>query len=417
MLDDFVHDEDGWENLTKVTLTSFAKVLRLKGYSTLNKTELIHLLIQYVASNLELIDEKKIFVCNQLSECKRKCICSHLNLINEITATLNKQQKTTILIPKKEVREPQSESALSDSDAQLIFFAIVADETNWLKLTRPDLENLHQSFFGTPSTANKSIIVEKLMGRVNDIINRFPDRIEKCNKYVSRLSDAPTVFLINLPSILLPRRSNRISEEHFAFDMNNLRDELIITNLIHKRDNVRGFRKNIDLYSQLSVDKLQSPEVDHVVERQFAAYAMLTSNVDRHEVVKEGFIAPIRQVINDVTNLNITAKAINISKGTAFTQFLKEEKYSGTPRELHVIMLSDNTGRERAVARVAHNVMKAFHETGPIVKDAIYECRRQDNFVNASIHYEQIVDRLGELLQKTGVDSYFSDRILSRHDF
>lgn len=84
------------------------------------------------------------------------------------------------------------------------------------------------------------------------------------------------------------------------------------------------------------------------------------------------FFDPIRCVVNDLHNLNVTEGAINMKKGRAFQVFL--QRY-GTASQLALgpCLLNDLQGRERMVLRTAKAIAVAIGDASPHVVEGLRE--------------------------------------------
>jgi hypothetical protein len=82
------------------------------------------------------------------------------------------------------------------------------------------------------------------------------------------------------------------------------------------------------------------------------------------------FFDPIRGIVNDLHNLNVTEGAINMKKGRAFQVFL--QRY-GTASQLALgpCLLNDLQGRERMVLRTAKAIAVAVGDAAPHVIEGL----------------------------------------------
>jgi hypothetical protein len=219
----------------------------------------------------------------------------------------------------------------------------------------------------------------------------------------------PRDFLLHLPALLLPLPSSRLlhCDVVEAQDMSALRDMLICPSLARSKPALQRYLHDQDMYTQTKITALDKPEIDHILERQFVSYGLLSSGIAPSSSQRQAFLTPIKDAVNAFANLNITSAAINSSKGSAFTSFIKEDRYTARPRPLHVILNSDNTGRERAVAQHASNVLRAVQQAFPTVSEEIAALRRYDGHVTGH-RYVQLGERLQDLYDRTGGEEFIA---------
>jgi hypothetical protein len=128
------------------------------------------------------------------------------------------------------------------------------------------------------------------------------------------------------------------------------------------------------------------------------------------------FFDPIRGVVNDLHNLNVTEGAINMKKGRAFQIFL--QRY-GTASQLALgpCLLNDLQGRERMVLRTAKAITVAIGDAAPHVVEGLREtsavfapavCQPAPTPTAASLshasRYRDIADRLDDIVAAMDVE-------------
>lgn len=355
---------------------------------------------------------------------------------------LDQQRPQKLTQTKQTPSKPQRTP--SDDSLQISFRRLILNPVAWARLRRVDLVEVRGAFTGSVSSvSSKAALVQDIVDRCIILLETYPQRIIRAVEPMRRMHDLYALetidedkyhtILIQVPQILLDAGAQRGSpskgkpsdphpkasisgtqnattwNEDFASDMTILRDHLNINNLSSRRHEVISYRHGLDLYSLQPAHTFDRPEVDHIVERQFVSYAMISAGIVRSHCMTSGFALPIREVVNHVHNLNVTHATINNSKGKAFTTFLREEQHSGSPRPLPVILLSDTQGKERAVARYTDNVVRVFGETVPQIVSEVFQCRRGDRFVSATADYEAVAAQIEALYLHTGVAEYLDD--------
>jgi hypothetical protein len=196
-------------------------------------------------------------------------------------------------------------------------------------------------------------------------------------------------------------------------EISDLADWLNVSNLSSKRKDVFTFRNGIDGYSLLPIEDLSLQEVDHIIERQFLAFSILSTKElpSSWKTASSSSTSSIKETVNASLNLTLTTSSINSSKGQIWKQFLKEEYQTQYPRDLLTILFSEtNQKNERIISKYAHQLMVLSRETFPLVLNSIEEGYRDsdgnNNFIPNQRNYEKLSERMVELWEKTGVEDY-----------
>lgn len=187
-------------------------------------------------------------------------------------------------------------------------------------------------------------------------------------------------------------------------------------NLSSKKPSVHSYRKGTDLYTQQVVDDIVDQEIDHILERQFLAFSVISGcsslrlppiSPTSSTASSSSFYDPIKEVINDLTNLNITTGSVNSSKGQVWKEFIKEERQTSYPRDVITIMMSEtNLRTERIVSQYLDNIIKTTKQTFPIMIDQLHQLPPPTNLISNQKFYDLLIERLQELWQKTGFEDY-----------
>jgi hypothetical protein len=196
-------------------------------------------------------------------------------------------------------------------------------------------------------------------------------------------------------------------------EISDLADWLNLSNLSSKRNDVFTYRHGLDGYSLLPIEDLSLQEVDHIIERQFLAFSILSTKElpSSWKAASSSSTSSIKETVNDSLNLTLTTSSINSSKGQIWKQFLKEEYQTQYPRDLLTILFSEtNQKNERIISKYAHQFMLLSRETFPLVLHSIEEGYRSsdgnNNFIPNQRNYEKLSERMVELWEKTGVEDY-----------
>eukprot|EP00981_Chlorochromonas_danica_P014233 scaffold7567_cov167-Ochromonas_danica.AAC.13 len=288
---------------------------------------------------------------------------------------------------------------------------VISDKASWKTLTVPEIQAIHKKLSAYKCRKVKEDLIDSTIDRCKYILqqNERQDKSSSLRQSYDLLKkDEITVkeFYQTLPSVLIPSQSVLISED-FSLVNEEFRQKISIADISRRRKVVTEYRQGVDLYSLSMIENIEDPHVDHIIERQLMAYCMATSDLGLLPSQQEGLCSPIRTVMNEVQNLNVTAAQLNIDKGNSFCQFIREDKQTGLPRPIHVLFFATTHGRERQIAQYTQNVVSTLQDTFTIVENELSELRREDNYVTGR-QFQQIADRLAVLRGKTGIDSFDS---------
>jgi hypothetical protein len=198
-------------------------------------------------------------------------------------------------------------------------------------------------------------------------------------------------------------------------DDSELTSFLTLQHLSQKRTScVIEYRQGLDLYSQQPIIDIPDKEIDHIIEKQFISYSILSSSASSFSVNSAVYF-PIKDLVNSLENLNLTSSAINSSKGQLWKEFIREEKLSFYPRDLITIGFSETTCRnERIISKYLSNLVTVSKETFPKILAEIQQLQPADNHIPHVGLYTKITDRLEELWLKTGIEEYEKDGVSTR---
>jgi hypothetical protein len=194
-------------------------------------------------------------------------------------------------------------------------------------------------------------------------------------------------------SIKLPQfqKSNILTSDNDSDNENDLISEttrklrIPVTN---KREQVLKYRNGRDLYTNKTISEIENPHVDHIVENQIISHALHNALLNPSLVVK--FIDPMKKVINQNDNYNVTSCRINVSKGNCVRLFFSDGINRGFP--LAAVVL--NHACEAYIGKICE-VMVSSHE---ILDPEIRACRHDNGRVNGNSDFEKIAEHLADIL-------------------
>lgn len=342
---------------------------------------------------------------------------------------------------------------------QFIFLIENKDKIQQI-LKRDELYSLCKAFScGSISSKRKEeltiILIERIIYDILPNYIHFQRLSEYLRRYATRTDEVMPGFYLSLPRLLLsndpitppittnhhhiPTKSFHVQEprkaqEEIKESGDNYRgkekeeeDEndqysllshyLNHHNLSSKKPSVHSYRNGKDLYTQQTVDDIVDQEVDHILERQFLAFGVISgcsslrlpliTSTSSSASSSSSFYDPIKEVINDLTNLNITTGSVNSSKGQVWKEFIKEERQTTYPRDVITIMMSEtNLRTERIVSQYLDNIIKTTKQTFPIMIDQLHQLPPPTNLISNQKFYDLLIERLQELWQKTGFEDY-----------
>eukprot|EP01031_Cornospumella_fuschlensis_P027141 gene27141-32786_t len=285
---------------------------------------------------------------------------------------------------------------------------IISRKSNWSELRVIDIKEILKALTGSSSgNMKKDLLIDKTMERCLELLaGCSPSDLHNAFSALIPDRDCCVSFILqNLPNILVLKSSNCEIDSLDSTLYTSLRNKLLINDLSSRKHSVLEYRGGKDIYSELSLEDLVSPHVDHVVERQLVAYTLLTAGLGTQASSNEAILRPIKAVVNDNKNLNVTSGEINVTKGSAVTQWIREDRASNRPRDLHVMLFNNSKGRERKVAQYTGNVVAALDSCFELLGEDIRGLRRLDGHVTGG-QFEQVASRLAELHDKTGVSRF-----------
>jgi hypothetical protein len=311
-----------------------------------------------------------------------------------------------------DIKSRRQELLNCQTDSQKIISTLlrfVSDKVEWRKLKLVEIQDIHKSISGTRCNKVKELLIDDTIARCNSILNSgglsHINTSYGDNSYTNLVS---ADLLRSLPKLLLHPRA-----ECDCADGKKLNQKLMASNLSSRKNSVLEYRGGKDLYSDLSIDQIRTPHVDHILERQLMAHAMETADLSVQSCASEAICGPIKLIINQNFNLNVTLSDLNISKGNAVSAFIKEDRVTSRPQPLHVLLFSTASGTERKIGKYTNNVMEALDEAFPAFEEAIRCQRRLDRHVTGA-HFGAIADSLAVIFKKAGVEEYVHGNSSSR---
>lgn len=167
--------------------------------------------------------------------------------------------------------------------------------------------------------------------------------------------------------------------------------------------------KNLDPYTKikLNIENIEdlptTLHVDHIHEAQILAYAIKQIP---ELVPKNGNILalnPLRQVLNDISNLAITEARINLSKGQAIRYFLGHYE-TNTDISLLAAFIQTANGKERSIARFSMNIVDIIKETSSNMSESIRDIRMDNGHISGAYRYELLADKFDTIIDRMKLD-------------
>jgi hypothetical protein len=155
----------------------------------------------------------------------------------------------------------------------------------------------------------------------------------------------------------------------------------------NKREEVLRYRKGKDIYTQKKESEIENPHVDHIIEDQIMAHAM--HGVLRQQVVVS-FIEPMKEVLNQNENYNVTSSTINQSKGACIKSFFNDGRHKGEP--LRVIVL------DLACERYINRICSAMDDSHGKLDPDIRASRLENGRVNGNSEFDRIAEQMADIL-------------------
>lgn len=146
-----------------------------------------------------------------------------------------------------------------------------------------------------------------------------------CSHYSKRTT--PTLPFPSPSRPPMPALTRSAATLLHANDINRVTDTLSLREVVHtKRDAVRAYRFDVDLYTGASPQSSAPLEVDHCVEVQCAEVAMTSAMAvvgARVDGLASAVVATsLRAALNALSNLNVTSRRVNQAKRGPFTAAL-----------------------------------------------------------------------------------------------
>lgn len=155
-----------------------------------------------------------------------------------------------------------------------------------------------------------------------------------------------------------------------------------------QKTNVLKFRNGIDLYTYKKEYEIENPHVDHIIENQIMSHA-IHSAVDDLNVVNT-YIEPIKKVINQNENYNVTSSKINQSKGQCIRAFFSDNRNKGYP--LRAIVL------EKECEKYIEPICNAMYNSYEFIDPNLRSLRNNNGLINGNYNYEKIADELANIV-------------------
>ncbi|CAF0825178.1 unnamed protein product [Brachionus calyciflorus] len=182
-------------------------------------------------------------------------------------------------------------------------------------------------------------------------------------------------------------------------------------NLSRIKDDVFEYRDNKDLYTSALKNKIEDPEVDHIIECQMIGHAAAPVFGNSSY---EPFINSLKGAVNLETleNYNVTEKRVNASKGACIKNYLTDDLNRGFP--LRSVLKIDSP-----FGKYMNTIFETMYTTYPIVIEYLKsdECRRDDGHVTSSNHFSKIADKLSDMIAEMDLNVENSERRLRTRNY
>lgn len=310
------------------------------------------------------------------------------------------------------------------------------DTATWQQFTKPQLQSIYHKLCPHGNMSNtrwnktlKEDVIVELRFRCLELYEKLleiedmdwpPLEAKYARQYPASceyLQHLDELFVDALRRLSVGHAEVTMKQQEWSRDMIYLRNQLSVSKFTHKRSLVESFRHGRDVYSQVSVEELSDPHIDHIVEKQLVAYAILsTPGLRRRAGYDPTFIQPLRDLLNRVDNLNVTSDWINVTKGLVIKEFIRLDREGTDPEEdnatepeepegqlassrLLRLLQFDVNGSRRNIAIFAPQILAHIKQT---LRTIIELLLAQAKFMAAPYPdwYQQLVNRLQELLRK-----------------
>lgn len=161
----------------------------------------------------------------------------------------------------------------------------------------------------------------------------------------------------------------------------------------NKREAVIDHRR-YDLYTGERCDRIEQPEVDHIIEDQILGHA--AAPVLFNMTSRDRFVKPLSVCLNDLDNYNVTHLSVNRSKGAVLKNYLNNKRYLREPLRATVLNLTTETYFKKYLNPITSSMDQAGHH----VLDNIDSAKREDNHVSGRECFDRVADQLSELLKQ-----------------
>ncbi|RYH29409.1 hypothetical protein EON65_08550 [archaeon] len=285
---------------------------------------------------------------------------------------------------------------------------VIINKQNWTTLRLVDIKEIYKSLTGSSSgSIKKDPLIDLSIERGLELLDSSsPTDLDRAfSTHILNRDFCPTFILKHLSFILVHKTGESTEDRLDSTIYTSLRNKLLINDLSSRKHSVLEYRGGVDIYSKLPLADLTNPHVDHIVERQLVAYTLMTAGLGIQISSSEAIVRPIKAAVNHNKNLNVTSGDLNVTKGSAVTQWIREDRASNRPRDLHVMLFNNSKGRERKIAQYTGNVVAALDSCFDLLEEDIRGLRRLDGHVTGG-QFEQVTRRLSELHDKTGMSRF-----------
>jgi hypothetical protein len=139
-------------------------------------------------------------------------------------------------------------------------------------------------------------------------------------------------------------------------------------------------------------------DVDHIHEVQVLVYAIKHTSQLSFRAVER-----LRTEINDVSNLVITHRSVNRSKGQAIKYFLS---HFDTQLELPLLaaLVQTSTGGKRQIAQFSRRIAGVIDDTREAMSNHIREIRQNDGHTTGSNEYASVANQFDTVTKAMRLD-------------
>lgn len=167
--------------------------------------------------------------------------------------------------------------------------------------------------------------------------------------------------------------------------------------------------KNIDPYTKAKLEIENNEDVpanfhiDHIHEAQILAFVIkqIPELIPQNGNILA--LRPLRQVLNDISNLAITEARINQSKGQAIRYFLGHYE-TNTDISLLAAFIQTANGKERSIAHFSMNIVDLIKETSSDMSESIRDIRMDNGYITGAYRYELVADKFDTIIDRMKLD-------------